>query len=121
MASNPGIARIRQAIPDWFALRCVLPRFCRKRPSSLVLGGEAMLLHPVTRFLGMSAFGPLPQRPPDFVVHPVERIRCHTVPVVVGPATNDRVQHPYQQCLAGRLVCLNQPPDFLQERLRVLL
>src|ERR1019366_4853271 len=69
----------------------------------------------------MSAFGPLPQRSPDFMVYAVERIRCRAMPVVVGPATNDRVQYCCQVRLADGLVRFNQSPDFLQEHLRVLL
>src|ERR1700679_1954209 len=88
MSPDFGFARIRQASPNRCAVRFVFPRFGRERPSSLVPGGEAVLLNPVTRFLGVSASGPSPQCLPDFMVHPVERIRGRTVSVVICPATN---------------------------------
>src|SRR5262245_25749182 len=84
-----GFARIHEAFPNRLAVRCPLSRFSRKHPSSISQGGEASLLHPITGFLGMSAFGPVPESLPYLVVHPVERFLSRTVPMVVGPATND--------------------------------
>ena len=55
------------------------------------------------------------------MVHPVERLRGRAVPVVVGPATNDRVQQTDQHGLADGLVRVNQFPDFLQKHVRVFL
>jgi len=47
MAPDFGFARIRQAQPDRFAVRSLLPRFGRKRPSSIALGWKVVLLDPV--------------------------------------------------------------------------
>src|SRR5208337_4759626 len=69
----------------------------------------------------MSASGPLPECPPDFMVHPVERFLGRAMLMVVGPATDDRVQQANQQCLADRFVRLNDSTDFLHKRVRVLL
>src|SRR5262249_32811693 len=69
----------------------------------------------------MSASGPLPECAPDFMVHPVERILGRAVSVVVGPATNNRVQQTNQHRLVNGLVRFDEPSDFLQERVRVLL
>jgi hypothetical protein len=69
----------------------------------------------------MSASGPPPECAPDFVVRPVERLFGRAVLVVVGPATNDGVQQANQQGLADRFVRVDDSPDFLQERVRVLL
>ncbi len=55
------------------------------------------------------------------MVHPVERLLGRTMLVVVGPATNDRVQQTNQHGLADRLVRIHDSTDFLQERVRVLL
>ena len=68
VASDFGFARIHEALPNRLAIRCPLFRFARKRPSALAQGGGALLLHPVPRFLGMSAFGPLPESLPYLMV-----------------------------------------------------
>ena len=47
MALDLGLARIRQACPNRLAVRLVLPRLGRERPSSIAPDWEAMLLHPV--------------------------------------------------------------------------
>ncbi len=100
VAPNFGFARIHEALPNRLAIRCPLSRLARKRPSALAQSREALLLHPVPRFLGMSAFGPVPEPPPYLMVHPVERFLGRAVPMVVGPATNDRVQQTYLRRLA---------------------
>src|SRR5262249_32692227 len=69
----------------------------------------------------MSASGPLPERAPDFMVYSVERFLGRTMSMVVAPATNDGVQQANQQGLAERFVRVDDFPDFLQERVRVLL
>src|SRR6185295_203285 len=69
----------------------------------------------------MSASGPVPECAPDFMVHPVERFLGRTMSMVVGPSTNDGVQQADQQGLADRFVRADDFPDFLQERVRVLL
>ena len=55
------------------------------------------------------------------MVHPVERFFGRAVLMVVGPATNDRVQQANQQSLANGFVRADDSPDFLQEHVRVLL
>lgn len=70
MAPDFGFARIHEAFPNRLAVRCPLSRFTRKRPRAMAQGGEALLLHPVSRFLGMSAFGPVPESLPYLMVYP---------------------------------------------------
>src|SRR5271155_2921021 len=60
----------------------------------------------------MSASGPTPEYPPDFMVHPVERLLGRAMLMVVGPATNDRVQQADQQGLADRFVHPTIPRTF---------
>ena len=55
------------------------------------------------------------------MVHALERCRCHTVPMITGPATNDRVQQFNQRCLTHGFVHADESPDFLQEGVRILL
>src|SRR6185436_15931734 len=69
----------------------------------------------------MSASGPLPECAPDFRVSPVERILGRTMSMVVSPATNDGVQQADQLGLADGFVCVDNSPNFPQERVRVLL
>ena len=85
-----GFARIHKAQPDRVAVRGLLFRLDRKRPSSVAQGWEAVLLDPVARFLGMSASGPTPECPPDVMVHPVERLLGRTVPMIVGQVAAKR-------------------------------
>ena len=55
------------------------------------------------------------------MVNPAERILGRDMPMIVGPATNDRIQQCHQHLLAHRLVRVDDSPDFLQESVRVLL
>ena len=41
------LARIHQPQPNRFAVRSPLPRFGRKRPSSMAVGWEVLLLDPI--------------------------------------------------------------------------
>src|SRR5271167_1564618 len=113
MTPDFGFARIHESQPNGFVVRGSLIRLGRKRPSSLAQGWEALLLDPGAGFLGVSASGPLPECPPDFMVHPVERLLGRAVLMVVGPATNDGVQQTNQQGLARGFVRLNDSTDFL--------
>jgi hypothetical protein len=47
MAPDFGFARVHQARPNRLTVRRLLPRLGRKRPSSVALGGEVVLLDPV--------------------------------------------------------------------------
>jgi hypothetical protein len=47
MTPDFGFARIHQAQPNGFAVRGLLFRLGRKRPSSIAQGWEAVLLYPV--------------------------------------------------------------------------
>ena len=47
MTPDFGFACIHKAQPNGFAIRGLLLRLARKRPSSIAQGGEAMLLDPV--------------------------------------------------------------------------
>src|SRR5208283_4326032 len=69
----------------------------------------------------MSASGPTPECPPDFMVHPVERLLGRAVLVVVGPATNDRIQQANQHGLTDGFVRTDNSTDFLHQRVRVFL
>ena len=68
----------------------------------------------------MSAFGPTPEPVPNLGVHPLERRRRHNAPMVVRPTSDDRVELSYQMQLTDGFVRLDEIPDFLQERVRVL-
>lgn len=71
-------------------------RLSRKHPSSIAQSWEAVLLDPVARFLVVSASGPMPECPPDFIVRPVDRLHGRAVLMVIGPAMMDRVQRANQ-------------------------
>src|SRR6266705_1952642 len=68
----------------------------------------------------MSASGPAREPAPNLEVHPLERLRRHDMPMIVHPAPDDRVELAYQAFLAGGFVRIYDPPNFLQERVRVL-
>jgi hypothetical protein len=76
MTTDQSVACVRQTRPDHLSVRFVFLRFCRERTSSLFPSGEAVLLDPVSRFLGMSVLGPLPERPPDFMDHAGSQPAC---------------------------------------------
>ena len=46
VAPDFGFARISKARPDRLAVRSLVARFCRERPSSIAQGWEATLLDP---------------------------------------------------------------------------
>ena len=69
----------------------------------------------------MSASGPLPEPVPNLKVHQRECIRCHDMPMVVRPPPNDRVEQTNQVHLTRGFIRPDDAPDFLQERVRVLL
>src|SRR6266446_8203260 len=121
MTPDFGVAGIHQTTPYRLAFRRLFTRLKRKVPSSFCRAWKIAPLHPVPRLLGMSASRPLPQPLPDLMVHPAERILGRDMPVIVGPATNDRIQQFHQHLLAHRLVRIDYSPDLLQESVRVLL
>jgi hypothetical protein len=47
MTPDFGFARVHQARPNRLTARSLLPRFGRRRPSSVALGREVVLLDPV--------------------------------------------------------------------------
>jgi len=69
----------------------------------------------------MSAFGPLPEGGPDFMVDPFERLLRRAMSVIIGPATNGGVQQTNQQSLTQGFIRVDDSSDFLQGRVRVLL
>ena len=69
----------------------------------------------------MSASGPLPEPAPNLKVHPRECFRRHDMPMVVRPSPNDRVEQANQVLLTRGFIRTDDAPDFLQERVRVLL
>jgi hypothetical protein len=64
-------------------------------------GFEILLSYPMCTFVRMPAPGPAPQPPEDKMIHPVVGSGCADMAVVVGPASNHRVQPGYHQ-LIGR-------------------
>ena len=55
------------------------------------------------------------------MVHSLESLRRHDVPMVIHPTPDDRVEQTNQRFLTGGFVRIDDAPDFLQERVRVLL
>jgi len=120
MPPDFGVAGINQFQPNGFPLRRSFSGIRRKLPLMRTDGVEVTILHPSPRFFWMPASGPQPEPAPNLEVHPLERVRRHDVPMIVDPAPDDRVELTYQAFLAGGFVRINNPPDFLQERVRVL-
>ena len=58
---------------------------------------------------------------PDGAVHLAEGVRRADVPVIIGPAPNDGIEHTYQVFLRRAWVGVYAFPDFGQKRLRVFL
>ena len=116
-----GVAGINQLQPNEFPLRRPFSGIRRKRPLARADGVEVTILYPSPRFFWMSASGPQPEPAPNLEVHPLERLCRHDVPMVVDPAPDDRVELTYQAFLTGGFVRIYDAPDFLQERVRVLL
>ena len=79
------------------------------------------ILHPCGVLLRMSAIAPPPQLAPYLKVHARERTFSNTVPMIVGPSPYDGVELDNQIFLCRRFILLDDPPEFCQSRLHVLL
>lgn len=77
-------------------------------------------VYPVGVFVGVSAFGPMPEAVPQGPFHFLERPLRRTVSVIVGPAPNHGVELVDQVALADSAVAANKLPHLFQERVRVL-
>ena len=120
MSPDFGVAGINQFQPNGFPLRRSFSGFRRKHPGAPVNGVEVSLRHPSAGLFWMSASGPAPEPVPNLMVHPLERLRRHDMPMIVHPAPDHRVELTYQAFLADGFVRIDDAPDFLQERVRVL-
>lgn len=118
---DSGLGWFHQLQPNGFPLQRPLASVCRKRPFSSSQRVPVFAGDTPERFAGMSAFGPLPECLPQSPFHPLERLPCHDVTMVVHPATNDRIELPYQVGLAHSPVLANQLPCLFQKDMRVLL
>ena len=116
-----GFGRVHQLQPNRFSRRRPFAGIRRKPPA---LSSNRMPVspeYPTERLAAMSAFGPSPECLPQSPIHPLERLPRHDVAMVIGPATNDRVELPYQVGLANAPALTNQLPRLLQKVVRILL
>jgi len=120
MPPDFGVAGVNQLQPNGFPLRCSFSGIRRKRPLARADGVEVTILHPSPRFFWMPASGPQPEPAPNLEVRPLERFRRYDMPMIVDPAPDDRIELTYQAFLAVGFVRIDDAPDFLQERVRVL-
>ena len=81
---------------------------------------EVSAIGPPLRFLGVPAFRPAPQRPPDVVVHCLEGLFTDHMAVVHGPASEDRVQMANDAFCGDGLRGFQPGPDLLKECLHLL-
>ncbi len=91
-----------------------------KYPVVLINGMKVACLHPLYALIGMSPFGPSPQRLKDGVVHGLEYFRADSMAVIHRPTPNDRVQVADEVASRGALVALNNRSHFTQHRLDAL-
>jgi len=78
-----------------------------KYPAVLINAMKVACLHPPYALIGMSPFGPSPQRLKDGVVHGLEYFRADSMAVIHRPTPNDRVQVADEVASRGALVALN--------------
>src|SRR5579863_3728714 len=76
---------------------------------------------PTTALVGMTALRPLPQSPPDLPTQPMEGFPGNCAAMIVCPAANQRIEHPYQGRLRQMLLFLHQHSDFPLEGLYAFL
>src|SRR5215469_13511188 len=81
---------------------------------------KVFLFHPAFGLLGMSPLRPLPQSPKDRVVHFRQGLLAAHIPVIVGPAPDDRVELHNQVYGSGLAARLDDGSDFGQERRHIL-
>src|SRR6516164_6159817 len=81
---------------------------------------KVFLFHPAFGLLGMSPLRPLPQSPKDRVVHFRQGLLAAHMPVIVGPAPDDRVELHNQVSGSGLTARLDDGSDFGQERRHIL-
>ena len=93
----------------------------RKSPRPFADGVIVTILHPYGVLAGMSAIAPPPQLAPYLKVHARERTFSNAVSMIVGPSPYDGVELNDQIFLRRRLILLDDPSDFCQSSLNVLL
>ena len=121
MPPDFGVAGINQLPPNDPAIRHFLTRIHREHPTTSANGVEIPICHPLASFVRMPALGPSPEAAPNLKVHPPKRSFCHDMPVIICPTADNRVEQMYQGFLTSRFIVLDDSPNFLQERVSVLL
>jgi len=89
-------------------------------PLTCALHAEVFLPHPGRPFLGVTAPRPAPQGFEDGIVHGLEGLRAHHVPMIQRPAPDHGVEQQNQVAGSGLLVLRDDLSDFVQERRDVL-
>ena len=82
---------------------------------------EVLASLPVGRFVGVASVGPAPELPEDMVVKPGEGSLGGSMPVVIGPTPNNRVELPEEQFLRKSQSGVDAEPDFVPEGFDVTL
>ena len=88
-----------------------------ERPVSAADAMPVALRDPFPTLARVSAACPSPEQPPDQEVQPAESDGGDSVPVVVDPPPDDRIQHPNQIPLTRRLIVLDDVPNLLVDPL----
>jgi hypothetical protein len=94
--------------------------FPREHPVLSADGGKVAGLHPADAFIGMSSFGPAPQRLEDRMIDRLEDLGADDMPVILRPPSNEGVEETDQRPGSGALVGFDDAPDFAQGRLDAL-
>ena len=91
-----------------------------EHPGSSVDRGPITVLDPLQALVSVSSLCPTPQGVEQPSIDRGERLLGNHVPMVVRPATNDRVQQSDKVVLSGRRMGLDRLPCLAEERLHVL-
>src|SRR5947209_5386048 len=95
--------------------------FPAEHPVALSDGMKVLVLHPPSRFLWVSSFGPLPQCSEDRIIHFHEGLFARYVPVIVCPTPDFGIEL-HDQVPGCRLsIFLDEFLDSGEKRLDVLL
>src|SRR5713101_4228354 len=82
---------------------------------------EVFPFNPLSRLLGVSSHGPLPQAVIDGTVDALEGGTAHHMAMVIGPSSYHRVQLHNELPSGCSFVRFDRISDFVEERLHVLL
>src|SRR5208282_3479095 len=91
-----GVASIDQPLEYRLVWRSPCAIGCRKGPRSSTHCVKVSSFYPVGSFVWMSAAAPAPQLAPYLKIHTVKCAAGNTVPMIVGPTTDNGIE-PYDQ------------------------